>query len=45
VLDLTLAAHDPWPALVLDAHFDVIATNAAVDRLMTLVDPSCSTRP
>jgi transcriptional regulator with XRE-family HTH domain len=34
VLDLTLAAHDPWPALVLDAHFDVIATNAAVDRVM-----------
>jgi transcriptional regulator with XRE-family HTH domain len=39
VLDLTLAAHDPWPALVLDAHFDVIATNAAIDRMMTLVDP------
>ena len=39
VLDLTLAAHDPWPALVIDAHFDVVATNAAVDRLMALVDP------
>ena len=39
VLDLALAAHDPWPALVLDASFDVVATNAAVDRLMALVDP------
>ncbi len=37
-LDLALAAHDPWPALVLDAHFDVVASNAAVDRLLTLVD-------
>nr|WP_279591190.1 helix-turn-helix transcriptional regulator [Modestobacter marinus] len=39
VLDLALAAHDPWPALVIDAHFDVVAMNAAVERLMTLVDP------
>jgi transcriptional regulator with XRE-family HTH domain len=39
VLELALAAHDPWPALVIDAHFDVVATNAAVDRLMALVDP------
>jgi transcriptional regulator with XRE-family HTH domain len=39
VLDLALEAHLPWPALVLDGHFDVVATNAAVDRLMALVDP------
>lgn len=39
VLDLALAAYDPWPALVIDAYFDVIATNRAVDRLMALVDP------
>ena len=38
VLDLALAAHDPWPALVIDAQFDVVATNSAVDRLMALVD-------
>jgi len=37
-LDLALAAHEPWPALVLDAHFDVVAANAAVDRLLALVD-------
>jgi transcriptional regulator with XRE-family HTH domain len=40
VLDLALAAHDPWPALVIDAQFDVVATNTAVDRLMALVDPA-----
>ena len=39
VLELALAAHDPWPALVIDAQFDVVATNAAVDRLMALVHP------
>ena len=39
VLDLALEAHDPWPALVLDAQFDVVATNRAVDHLMALVDP------
>lgn len=38
VLDLALAAHEPWPALVLDAQFDVVATNRAVDRLLRLVD-------
>ncbi len=41
VLDLALAAHDPWPALVIDAQFDVVATNSAADRLMgALVDPT-----
>jgi transcriptional regulator with XRE-family HTH domain len=39
VLDLALAAHDPWPALVLDAQFDVVTMNAAVERLLALVDP------
>ena len=38
VLDLALAAHDPWPALVLDAHFDLVAGNRAVELLMGLVD-------
>ena len=38
VLDLALAAYAPWPALVLDAQFDVVAGNDAVDRLLTLVD-------
>ena len=38
MLDLVLAAHDPWPALVLDAQFDVLATNRACERLLTLID-------
>lgn len=38
-LDLALSAHDPWPALVLDAQFDVVATNRATDRLVALADP------
>ena len=37
-LDLVLAAHDPWPALVLDAQFDVLATNRGCDRLLALID-------
>lgn len=37
-LDLVLAAHDPWPALVLDAHFDIVSSNDAVGRLLTLID-------
>src|SRR3954447_4327898 len=39
MLDLVLAAHEPWPALVLDAQFDVVAANPACDRLLALVDP------
>src|SRR4051812_31898931 len=37
-LDLVLAAHEPWPALVLDAQFDVVATNQACERLLALID-------
>src|SRR3954466_2487921 len=37
-LDLALAAHDPWPALVIDGAFHVVATNKSVARLRALVD-------
>lgn len=37
-LDLVLDTYDPWPALVLDDHFDIVANNAAVGRLLTLID-------
>lgn len=37
-LDLALAAHDPWPALVIDGAFDVVATNNSVGVLLGLVD-------
>ncbi|MBA2694398.1 MAG: helix-turn-helix transcriptional regulator [Actinobacteria bacterium] len=40
MLDRVLEGHLPNPALVLDAEFDVVATNTAVDRLLgALVDP------
>ncbi len=40
VLDEVLEGHLPNPALVLDADFDVVAANAAVDRMLAaLVDP------
>ncbi len=39
MLDLVLAAHDPWPALVLDAQFDVLVTNRGCERLLALIDP------
>ena len=40
LLDGVLEAHLPNPALVLDAEFDVVATNAAVDRMLgALVGP------
>lgn len=40
VLDEVLEGHLPNPALVLDADFDVVAANSAVDRMLgALVDP------
>jgi hypothetical protein len=39
LLDGILDGHLPFPALVLDADFDVVAANAAIDKLLTLVDP------
>jgi len=39
LLDAVLEGHLPNPALVLDADFDVVATNAAIDHLLgALVD-------
>ncbi|MGO2110313.1 MAG: helix-turn-helix domain-containing protein [Pseudoclavibacter sp.] len=35
-----LDAHLPYPALLLDTYWDVIDANAAVDQLLTGVDPS-----
>jgi len=46
VLDEVLDGHLPNPALVLDAEFDVVAANAAVDRMLgTLVDPDLLAPP
>lgn len=41
LLDGVLDGHLPNPALVLDAEFDVVATNSAVERLLSvLVEPA-----
>jgi transcriptional regulator with XRE-family HTH domain len=38
-LDALLAAHDPHPAIVVDARWDLVAANAAADLLWDGVDP------
>jgi transcriptional regulator with XRE-family HTH domain len=38
-LDTLLAAHDPHPAIVVDARWDLVAANAAADLLWDGVDP------
>jgi transcriptional regulator with XRE-family HTH domain len=34
-----LDAHEPWPALAVDRHWNVVAANAAVGRLLALLLP------
>jgi transcriptional regulator with XRE-family HTH domain len=36
-VDLVLKGHEPYPALAVDRHWNLIAANAAVGRLLTLV--------
>lgn len=39
-IDLVLTGHEPYPALAVDRHWTLLAANAAVARLLTLVaDP------
>ena len=45
IIDRVLAAHEPWPALVLDADFDVVESNGALRRLLALVDPALLAPP
>jgi transcriptional regulator with XRE-family HTH domain len=44
-LHTLLAAHDPHPAIVVDAHWDLVAANAAADLLWDGVDPGLLTSP
>jgi transcriptional regulator with XRE-family HTH domain len=44
-IDLVLAGHEPYPALAVDRHWQLIAANAAVTRLMAGADPSLLTPP
>ena len=39
-IDLVLAGHEPYPALVFDRHWNVVATNTAVAPMMEGVDPA-----
>lgn len=38
-IDLVLAGHEPYPALAIDRHWTLIASNQAVARLLLGVDP------
>ena len=44
-LDTLLAAHEPHPAIVVDARWDLVAANAAADLLWDGVDPALLTPP
>lgn len=44
-LDALLAAHDPHPAIVVDARWDLVAANTAADPLWDGVDPGLLTPP
>src|SRR5262250_3962744 len=39
-VDLVLAGHEPYPALAIDRHWTLIASNNAVTPLLAGVDPS-----
>jgi transcriptional regulator with XRE-family HTH domain len=44
-IDLVLAGHEPWPALVFDRHWNVIAANAAVAPMLAGVAPELAAGP
>lgn len=44
-LDTLLAAHDPHPAIVVDARWDLVVANAAAELLWDGVDPGLLTSP
>ena len=45
VIDLVLAGHEPYPALAVDRHWSLIASNRMVPLLMADVEPSLLTPP
>lgn len=44
-MDLVLAGHEPYPALAIDRHWNMIAHNKAVPLLLTGIDPALLTPP
>ncbi len=39
-VDLVLAGHEPYPAIAVDRHWTLIASNNAVAPLLSVIDPS-----
>ena len=44
-VDLILTAHEPFPALALDRHWNLVAANSRVPHLMAGADPSLLVQP
>lgn len=44
-IDTLLKAHEPYPALAIDRHWNLLARNAAVARLLTGIDPALLESP
>jgi transcriptional regulator with XRE-family HTH domain len=44
-LALILAQHEPYPAMVIDRHWNLVASNGAVGVLAGMLDPSLLTPP
>jgi len=45
VLDLILVQHEPYPAMVIDRHWDLVAANQATSVLAGMIDASLLTAP
>ena len=44
-IDLILAGHEPWPALAVDRHWNLIAANRGIAPLLVGVDPMLLDKP
>ena len=44
-IDLILAGHEPWPALAVDRHWNLIAANRGIAPLLAGVDPMLLDKP
>ncbi|HEY8605833.1 MAG TPA: helix-turn-helix transcriptional regulator [Noviherbaspirillum sp.] len=44
-MELVLAGHEPYPALAVDRHWNLVASNKALPPLLAGVDPSLLTPP
>ncbi len=44
-VELLLKGHEPWPALAVDRHWNLVSYNALVPNLMAMADPSLLQAP